>query len=83
MSVVSYVQPAGGWFRNERDHPKQLAYLPCSICGNPVRLETSKTDELGNAVHEECYITKVRRPTERLPEHTPRPSQRNARLLAA
>ncbi len=31
----------------------------CSICGQPVKLETSKTDEFGHAVHEECYILKV------------------------
>lgn len=28
----------------------------CSICGNQVALEMSKTDELGCAVHEECYV---------------------------
>jgi hypothetical protein len=28
----------------------------CSICGNPVSLETSNTDEQGMAVHEECYV---------------------------
>jgi hypothetical protein len=28
----------------------------CSICGNPVSLEASKTDEQGMAVHEECYV---------------------------
>ena len=28
----------------------------CSICGNPVALEMSKTDEQGCAVHEECYV---------------------------
>jgi hypothetical protein len=82
MSLVSRVEPVGRWFRNERDTPKELDYLPCSICGNPVRVEISNTDELGNAVHEECYIVKVRRRTEQLPAHTPRQSQRNARLLA-
>jgi hypothetical protein len=37
----------------------------CGICNEPVRLETSKTDETGRAVHEECYILKVKlhRPT--------------------
>lgn len=28
----------------------------CCICGNPVALEMSKTDEQGVAVHEECYV---------------------------
>ena len=32
----------------------------CCICGQPVKLETSKTDEFGHAVHEDCYILKVR-----------------------
>jgi hypothetical protein len=30
--------------------------IPCSICGNSVLLEVSKTDEQGSAVHEECYV---------------------------
>lgn len=30
--------------------------MPCSICGNAVALESSKTDEQGSAVHEECYV---------------------------
>jgi hypothetical protein len=28
----------------------------CSICGNSVSLECSKTDEQGSAVHEHCYV---------------------------
>src|SRR5258708_32898503 len=28
----------------------------CSICNEPVELETKKTNELGKAVHEECYV---------------------------
>jgi len=31
----------------------------CAICGNPVKLEESKTDERGKAVHESCYLTKM------------------------
>ena len=31
----------------------------CWICGNPVDLRTSKTDEQGFAVHEECYVAKM------------------------
>ena len=31
----------------------------CSICNEPVELETSKTDENGKAIHEECYVVKV------------------------
>jgi hypothetical protein len=31
----------------------------CCICNNPVLLETSKTDEYGQALHEECYVLKI------------------------
>jgi anti-sigma regulatory factor (Ser/Thr protein kinase) len=31
----------------------------CCICNNPVPLETSKTDDYGQAVHEECYALKL------------------------
>jgi hypothetical protein len=32
----------------------------CSICDKPIVLETAKTDEYGDAVHEECYVLKVK-----------------------
>ena len=32
----------------------------CSICGQPVKVETTKTDEYGRAVHEQCYLLKVK-----------------------
>jgi hypothetical protein len=31
----------------------------CAICGKPVPLETSKTDERGRAVHEVCYLAQL------------------------
>jgi hypothetical protein len=31
----------------------------CSICNRPVKLETSKIDEAGKAVHEGCYLLKI------------------------
>jgi hypothetical protein len=31
----------------------------CSIDRTPVQLNTAKTDEDGNAVHEDCYVTKL------------------------
>jgi len=31
----------------------------CDICHKPVKLETSKTNELGKAVHEACYLLRV------------------------
>jgi hypothetical protein len=33
--------------------------LICDICHKPVKLETSKTNELGKAVHERCYLLRV------------------------
>ena len=37
-------------------HAVHTCKTKCSICGNSVALETSKTDEQGSAVHEECYV---------------------------
>jgi hypothetical protein len=34
--------------------------LLCRICGNPVAVETSKTDGDGQAIHEDCYVQNVR-----------------------
>jgi hypothetical protein len=31
----------------------------CSICNLPVPLNDAKTDEDGNAVHENCYLVKL------------------------
>jgi hypothetical protein len=31
----------------------------CSICNEPVELETAKTDECGRAIHEKCYVLKL------------------------
>ena len=33
----------------------------CSICRKSVKLETSKTDDRGHAIHEECYVQVVTR----------------------
>jgi len=33
--------------------------IVCCICSGPIPLETSKTDERGQAVHEECYVRKI------------------------
>jgi hypothetical protein len=32
----------------------------CASCREPLDLTTAKTDEDGQAVHEECYVDKVR-----------------------
>lgn len=34
-------------------------FFPCSICNELVELETAKVDEIGNPVHEECYVQEV------------------------
>ena len=39
----------------EADMPNPM----CAICHKPVKLETSKTNELGQAVHEACYLHRV------------------------
>ena len=31
----------------------------CVICEEPVKLEESKTDENGQAIHEECYVSSL------------------------
>ena len=37
-----------------------MSYEPrCTICREPVSLEESKTDEYGQAVHENCYVWTV------------------------
>ena len=36
----------------------------CSICNEPVELETTKTDEYGKGIHEECCVLK--RPVEQV-----------------
>ena len=40
--------------------PAEPALPRCSLCDKPVPLEASKTDESGKAVHEECYVLKIR-----------------------
>jgi hypothetical protein len=34
-------------------------FLACSICNELVELETSKVDEIGQPVHEQCYLQKI------------------------
>jgi hypothetical protein len=31
----------------------------CAICQQPVRLETAKSDERGQPVHEDCYLQRL------------------------
>ena len=39
--------------------PESKISPPCSICGESVRIETAKADELGQAVHELCYVIRI------------------------
>ena len=42
-----------------------MTYIPtasypiCRLCGEHVELETANTDEKGQAVHENCYVTQI------------------------
>jgi hypothetical protein len=76
MSLVSRVQLSRGWLRKERDHPKELHDMLCSICKNPVQLETSNTNELGKAVHENCYAVAIMQRTDQFPCSLPHQWQR-------
>ena len=40
--------------------PKILRFPTCSLCNEPVELETAKTDENGDAVHEKCFVVHTR-----------------------
>ena len=61
--------------------PRGTQWLPsCRICNDPVLLETSKTDEHGQAVHEECYVLNLSLETELLNDSgsVPGPADRHA-----
>lgn len=49
--------------------------ISCSICNQPVALETAKTDDSGQAVHEECYLFKVGITPDRGSVHEPKRMQ--------
>ena len=40
--------------------PEPITSPLCFICQTPVELEISKTDENGRAVHERCYLLRLR-----------------------
>jgi hypothetical protein len=40
--------------------PSPTPALLCRICGKPVPVETAKGDGDGKAIHEECYLLKVK-----------------------
>jgi hypothetical protein len=39
-----------------QDRELLLPALRCRICSEPVPVETAKTDDYGQAIHEVCYI---------------------------
>jgi two-component sensor histidine kinase len=58
--------------------PRSSQPLPaCCICNSPVLLETSKTDEYGQAIHEECYVLNVCSESEFLKCSAPTPASAN------
>ena len=34
-------------------------FATCAVCGKPCSLENCKTDELGRAVHDSCYVVVI------------------------
>jgi hypothetical protein len=48
--------------KNAAEHSlNHSRFASCAICSEPIELEHCKTDEVGNAVHEKCYLEKVGR----------------------
>jgi len=37
----------------------KTAFPICSVCNEAVELDTAKVNEIGNPIHEECYVLKV------------------------
>ncbi len=33
--------------------------VKCHLCNEPIPLENARTDEHGNAVHQECYVKAI------------------------
>src|SRR4051812_42808589 len=44
-----------------QDRERVLTSLRCRICNEPVPVETAKTDDHGQAIHEVCYIKNLTR----------------------
>ena len=42
-----------------RAFPESPLFL-CCLCGDPVDLRTAKTNEYGKAIHEDCYVLRMR-----------------------
>jgi hypothetical protein len=58
MFLARIVQACPGGGEMYSAHAFQLPV--CCVCAQSVALESSKTDERGRAIHEECYLFKLR-----------------------
>ena len=38
---------------------ERLSSVPCAICGKPVQIEECKSNEIGEPVHEACYVAQL------------------------
>jgi hypothetical protein len=47
--------------------------VPCQLCQQPVPLEIARINELGKAVHEECYVKAIQHASPVKPEESPKP----------
>ena len=55
-------QNLGGKSSNARPQiiPRKPEFPVCSICNRHVILEIAKVDEYGHAIHEKCYLLKLK-----------------------
>ena len=52
--------------------------ITCHLCNRPVDIEASGTDENGKAVHEECYVKVIRKPSRGEAESGPKAKVKKA-----
>jgi hypothetical protein len=52
------IRNSNGGALHQRSWPSRRLPI-CAICNEWVELENSKTDEDGQAIHEECYLQKL------------------------
>jgi|GraSoiStandDraft_15_1057317.scaffolds.fasta_scaffold609762_2 hypothetical protein len=63
--VWNFAEPLGAGVGIAASVPSTAMQPPdplirCAICGKPISLEQSKVTEDGRAVHEECYVAKLK-----------------------
>jgi hypothetical protein len=46
----------------------------CELCKKPVLLEKARINELGKAVHEQCYVRAIRASKPIIPADGPKPT---------